>query len=94
MTKACEVRCRIVNRLGLHARPAMALVDLAAKHASSVRIERADGAAPAVDGKSIMHVMLLAATQGTELVIRAEGEDAQAFCDAAKDLIGRGFDEE
>ncbi|MEM1166288.1 MAG: HPr family phosphocarrier protein [Planctomycetota bacterium] len=85
----------ITNRLGLHARPAMSLVDLASGFSASVIIRRTDDAgAEAVDGKSIMQVMMLAATQGTELEITCEGDDAQALCDGLASLVGRGFDED
>lgn len=85
----------ISNRLGLHARPAMSLVDLAAAHPARVVVRRTDdpGAEP-VDGKSIMQIMMLAATQGTELEIVCEGEGAQEACDAIVALVGRGFDED
>jgi phosphocarrier protein len=47
-----------------------------------------------VDGKSIMQMMLLAATKGTELENIAEGEDAQKASEALKKLVASGFDEE
>jgi len=81
----------ILNRLGMHARPAMALVDLANRFKSSVTIRKDN---EAVDGKSIMQVMMLAATQGTELHIEAVGPDAQDVLDAMADLVKRKFDEE
>ena len=86
-----SVNVTIVNRLGLHARPAMAFVDEASKFKAEVRVSRDD---QEVDGKSIMHMMLLAATKGTVLTIIAEGEDAPAACAALKRLVDAGFDEE
>jgi len=47
-----------------------------------------------VDGKSIMQMMMLAASEGTELEISAEGEDAEQACKALKALVDGGFDEE
>lgn len=81
----------IVNRLGLHARPAMAFVDLAGTFVSSVQVSRGD---QAVDGKSIMQMMMLAATQGTALSITADGPDADACLKALAKLVASGFDEE
>jgi phosphocarrier protein HPr len=86
-----QARVTISNRLGLHARPAMAFVDIANKFASEVRVQKGD---QTVDGKSIMQMMMLAATQGTELVISAEGADAPAALQALCQLVNRKFDEE
>lgn len=85
------VTVTIVNRLGLHARPAMSFVDLASTFSSAITVKRGD---QAVDGKSIMHMMMLAATKGTQLEIVAEGPDAPAACEALKKLVDVGFDEE
>jgi phosphocarrier protein len=81
----------IVNRLGLHARPAMSFVDTAQTFRSSIRVRNGD---TEVDGKSIMEVMLLAATRGTSLLICADGDDAEAALDRLKALVASGFDEE
>lgn len=81
----------ISNRLGLHARPAMTLVDVANGFSSDIFLAKGS---QKVDGKSIMQLMMLAATQGTELVISAEGPDADAAIDALRELIERGFDED
>jgi phosphocarrier protein len=81
----------IRNRLGLHARPAMEFVDCAAAFKSEVTVRRDD---QTVDGKSIMQMMLLAATQGTELEVVADGEDAQAAIDALAKLVESGFGED
>jgi phosphocarrier protein HPr len=78
------------NRLGLHARAAAKLVHSAAGFASRITIEK-DG--DAVDGKSILGLLLLAASKGTRLVLRVEGEDEQAALAALKDLVERRFDE-
>ncbi|MBL0871646.1 MAG: HPr family phosphocarrier protein [Phycisphaerales bacterium] len=82
---------KIINRLGLHARPAMCFVDLAMQYPCEVQVKRGD---QVVDGKSIMMMMLLAATQGTELVIVCEGEQAEEALAALKKLVDTGFDEE
>ena len=81
----------IVNRAGMHARPAAELVKLAGTFAADVRIEK-DGVE--VNGKSIMGVLMLAAEMGSELRIVARGDDAAEAVDALTALVGRGFDEE
>ncbi len=81
----------IQNRLGLHARPAMAFVDVANQFKSDIKVSKAG---QAVDGKSIMQMMMLAATQGTVLQIEARGPDASQAVEAIKQLVDRKFDEE
>ena len=81
----------IPNSLGLHARPAMQLVDLANRFDACLQITKDK---QLVDAKSIMQVMTLAATQGTRLTLSASGpEAAQALAAMAK-LIAEGFGEE
>lgn len=84
-----EQRVEIVNRLGLHARPAAELVKLAGRFTSEIHLEK-DGLR--VNGKSIMGVLMLAAEQGSELVIQGEGDDAAEAVEALADLVRRGFD--
>lgn len=91
MAPRASAKVIIRNQLGLHARPATLLADVAAGFAAAVTITRDD---ERVDGKSIMHLMMLAATRGTELHVTAEGPDAQACIDAIVDLVNRGFDED
>ncbi len=81
----------IVNKYGLHARPAMQFVELANQH--NCKIEVSNGTL-AVDAKSIMSVMRLAATKGTVLKLTADGEDAQQAVDALAQLVESGFGEE
>ena len=81
----------IVNKLGLHARAAAKLVTLASSFSSEIDISR-DG--QTVNGKSIMGVMMLAASRGTRLVILADGEDEQAAVDSLEKLIGEKFGEQ
>ncbi|HYY96393.1 MAG TPA: HPr family phosphocarrier protein [Pyrinomonadaceae bacterium] len=87
-----ECRILIVNRLGLHARAAAKLVRAASVFRSAVRLERADRISSA-DAKSILSVLMLAASRGTELFITAEGEDEREALDALCRLIGGGFGE-
>ena len=79
------------NRLGMHARPAMNFVDVAVGYTCDVRVRRGD---QEVDGKSIMQMLMLAATKGAELEIITEGADADAALRALKDLVDGGFGEE
>ena len=81
----------ILNKLGLHARPAAMFVRVANKHRAEIWIEK-DG--EQVNGKSIMGLMMLAAGQGSRIVISAEGADAQNALNELELLIERRFDEE
>lgn len=89
-TQEAKVEVTIANELGLHARPAMTLVDTANQYTSDICVKKGD---QSVDAKSIMQVMMLAATQGTALEITAEGEDAEQAIAALKTLIENKFDE-
>lgn len=91
MPDLVEVKVSIVNRLGLHARPAMTFVDLAMQFHSEIRVRKGEHE---VDGKSIMQMMMLAAGKGSELIICAEGDDAVKASAALRALIESGFDEE
>ncbi len=86
----CEVR--IVNRLGLHARAAAKLVRAATAFRSTLRLVRPDRSA-AADAKSILSVLMLAASRGTELRITAEGADEREAVEALCRLIAEGFGE-
>jgi phosphocarrier protein HPr len=86
-----ERRAEIVNRLGLHARAAAKLVHTAGRFQSRVTVSK-DG--EEVDAKSILGVLLLAASQGTELTIRCEGDDEDECIEAVSGLIANRFDEE
>lgn len=94
MSQCATVTVTIRNRLGMHARPAMSFVDVASGFESSVTVKRADEAGDAVDGKSIMQIMMLAATRGTQLVITADGADAEPAIAALKKLVDGGFGED
>ena len=89
--QTCRTTVTIQNRLGLHARPAMALVDTVNRYRAAVKIRKQE---QVVDGKSIMQVMMLAATQGTELELEATGRDAAELIDEVTELVNRKFDEE
>jgi len=85
-----ERRVTIVNKLGQHARAASKFVNLAKRFASRIEIVNT---AKTVDGKSIMSIMLLAASQGTEIGLRIEGEDEDDAMKAITDLIADRFGE-
>jgi phosphocarrier protein len=89
MEHASEVT--IVNRYGLHARPAAEFVKLANRFGSEVWIRKDD---VEVSGKSIMGVMMLAAECGSVVNIRARGADAEEAVGALTGLIQNGFGED
>ncbi len=80
----------IVNKLGIHARPAAEIVKLASRFRSDITIVRDD---LEVNGKSIMGVIMLAAERGATIVLRAEGEDSDAALDALTALVAERFGE-
>ena len=80
----------IVNKLGLHARAAAKLIDLASGFESRIRMYR-DGRE--ADAKSIMQVMMLAASKGTDLEVAAQGSDAAEAVSAIERLVAGRFDE-
>jgi phosphocarrier protein HPr len=85
-----QATLQIVNRLGLHARAASKLVNLAKRYQSDVRLTHGSASA---DGKSIMNVMLLAAPVGSTVELTVTGADeAEAFA-AVRDLINDRFGE-
>ena len=85
-----ERSVQIVNKLGIHARPAAEIVKCASKFKSNITIVRDD---LEVNGKSIMGVMMLAAECGSSILIRAEGEDDVGAIDALAAVIADGFGE-
>jgi phosphocarrier protein HPr len=80
----------IINRLGMHARPAMQFVETANRFHCSVTVSKGD---KKVNGKSIMEMMLLEAMPGTVLQLDAEGGDADACLDALAQLVLEKFHE-
>ena len=85
-----ERTVQIVNKLGLHARPAAEIVKTAARFKSDITIVRDE---LEVNGKSIMGVMMLAAEFGSTILVRAEGADADAALDALAALAAAKFGE-
>ena len=88
---------KIINKNGLHARPAMQFVDLANEFASAITVHKdaADGEeALDVDGKSVMQMITLGAMPGTVLCITATGDDAEAALGKLAGLFESRFGEE
>jgi phosphocarrier protein HPr len=86
-----QIEAEIVNKLGLHARAAAKLTEVAGAFASEIWLSR-NGRR--VNAKSIMGVMMLAAGKGSRVLIEAEGEDADAALAALAKLIAARFGEE
>jgi phosphocarrier protein len=82
--------CQIRNQLGLHARAAAQLVNLAQGFRADLSIAK-DG--QSVNGKSIMGLMMLAAAQGSTIDLEADGDDAEQLIDAVGTLIEAKFNE-
>ena len=82
---------QIINKLGMHARAAAKFVKLASTFSSDIDIEKDSRR---VNAKSIMGVMMLAASQGTTVTIHASGTDAENSLDALEQLINDRFDED
>ena len=86
-----ERQVKIVNRLGLHARAAAKMVHLAASFGSSIQVAK-DG--EAVDGKSILGLLLLAAAEGSTIVLSCDGEDEEEAIEALTTLVDSRFGED
>jgi phosphocarrier protein HPr len=86
-----EKEITVINRLGLHARPAAMFVRIASRYRSEIWVEK-EG--EQINGKSIMGLMMLAAGQGSKLRIRCEGADADKAMEELEALIKAGFNEE
>ena len=81
----------IVNKLGLHARASALFVKTASRFASEVKLAK-EGVE--VNGKSIMGIMMLAASKGTTVTLTVEGTDEAEALGTIGDLITNGFGEE
>jgi phosphotransferase system HPr (HPr) family protein len=85
-----EINLTIDHEVGLHARPASMFVQTAAEFAADIEVTHGDTSANA---KSILGVLTLGAKQGSEILIKAEGEDAEAALQALEELILNNFGE-
>lgn len=91
MAEVSQIEVQVKNANGMHMRPAMQFVDVASRFASKISVSNEK---LTVDGKSIMHMAMLAAVAGSKLKIKAEGNDAKAATAALKELVeDRMFDE-
>lgn len=83
----------VSNKLGLHARPAMQFVDVANGFASAITVRKGGEEPYDADGKSVMQMIILAATEGTPLRIEAEGDDAHEAVEKLVELFEDKFGE-
>jgi phosphocarrier protein len=88
--ETCRASLEIVNKLGLHARAAVLLVQAATRFEATVTVSK-DG--QTVDGRSIMGVMMLAAEQGSRIEVETSGPQARGALDAITELVANRFNE-
>ncbi|MHC5023680.1 MAG: HPr family phosphocarrier protein [Planctomycetota bacterium] len=93
MSQSASAKVTIVNRLGLHARPATMFAEIAGRWPCDIQVRRVDQD-DGVNGKSVLQLMLLAGTPGTELEITADGDKAREAVDSLVDLVKSKFEEE
>lgn len=84
----------VINKMGLHARPAMQFVDVANQFTSTVTVHKGGDEPTDADGKSVMQMLVLEAVEGTALRIEAEGEDAETAVQKLAELVAGKFGEE
>ena len=84
---------KVNNKLGLHARPATALVRLAQKFRSSITLYKVNNEEKKADCKSVISILLLGANKGTELVLCGIGDDAHNAIEEISNFFNRNFDE-
>ena len=85
-------KIKVINELGVHARPAGLIVNLAASFPCEIWLENEEGME--VNAKSIMGVMMLAAAYGSTLILTAKGEDEEKAVAAIEKLFADKFDED
>lgn len=90
LSEVQEITLTIQHKVGLHARPAALFVQTANRFQSEIMVEK-DG--KLVDAKSILSVLTLGATQGTVVIVRAEGPDESEAAQALKELVESNFGE-
>jgi phosphocarrier protein len=93
VSQTANGQVEITNKLGLHARPAMLFRETAARYESDIRVSRSDDTT-VVNGKSVMELLMLAATCGTVIKISADGEDAPDAVSQLIELVKSNFSEE
>ena len=93
MSRTASAVVTVGNKLGLHARPATLFAQIAAGFEADIKVRRCDFG-DAVDGKSIMQMMMLAATMGTDIELTANGNDAEKAVETLQKLVVSGFRED
>jgi len=93
VSRTAKAVVTVANKLGLHARPATLFVQTASTAAADITVRRCDQK-ERVDGKSVLEMMMLAATQGTNIEITATGDDAERAIEQLVKLVESGFQEE
>lgn len=93
MADMVEVTLIVRHPVGLHARPAALFVQTAARFKAAIRVANATRGTKPVDAKSILSVLTLGVSQGHEIHVKAEGEDARAAIQAITDLVESNFGE-
>jgi phosphocarrier protein HPr len=88
MTQSCSRTVTVNNPQGIHLRPAYLIAELAGKYESVVNLDKSGSS---VDGKSVLEIIGLAAGNGTELKIHANGPDANDAVEAIVQLFEQGF---
>jgi phosphocarrier protein HPr len=87
-----SINIEIINKLGLHARAATKLVTTASRFRSEIKVGRVEN--QLTNAKSIMGIMMLAASKGTTLILQAEGSDETEAIQSLKTLINKRFGED
>ncbi len=90
MSQSLQRTVRIVNPMGMHARPAGKFVEVVGRHDARVRVRRG---VEEVDGGSILSLLMLEAAKGTELTLVVTGPEAETTLEALVALVESGFDE-
>lgn len=86
-----EARIVIKHKVGLHARPASVFVQTAKRYAATIRVANLTAGTPAVDAKSIIGILTLGAHQSHEILITAEGAEADAAVSGLRELVESNF---
>ncbi len=89
----CSAEVTVCSPMGLHGRPASLLVQQASKYRSKISLCRPEDPENPADCRSILSLLVLAATQGTKLILSAEGEDAPQAIAALSELFAQNFNE-
>lgn len=89
-----ERQVTVANRMGLHGRPAAVIARMLSGMDAEISLRRTDGGAEAADCRSVLSLLVLAASSGTALLLRGSGPDAGAAVSMVADYFDRKFDED